>query len=129
MSLNTEVKLSKRERQIMDIIYSLGQATVEEIRSEMEEAPSNSAVRRLVSILVEKGHLQHKWQGPRYIYTSTMDRAEVGRQEAERLTKTFFKGSPVEAVATILDVTAADISDADLEALSKLIDKARQEGR
>ena len=124
-----QLELTKRERQIMDVIFKLEKATVAEIMENIPDAPSNSAIRRLVSILVEKGFLKHKWEGPKYVYSPTVDPSEVRETELARITDTFFEGSPVETVATLLDISSQKLSDDDFDRLSQLIETARKEGR
>lgn len=127
--MEKQLELTKRERQIMDVIFKLGKATVADIMENIPDSPSNSAIRRLVSILVEKGFLKHEWKGPKYIYSPTVNRSEVSESELERITDTFFSGSPVETVAALLDISSQKLSDEDFQRLTDIIETARREGR
>lgn len=120
--------LSRRERQIMDIIYRRGRATVAQVLEELPDPPSYSAVRAMLRVLEEKGHLEHEQEGPRYVYSPTLPRERARRSALRRLLDTFFEGSPEEAVAALLDMSA-DLTDEELERLSRLIEEARKEGR
>jgi predicted transcriptional regulator len=121
--------LSRRERQILDIVYRLEQASVSQVRAQMPEPPSYSAVRGLMRILEEKGHLQHRQQGPRYVYSATVPRDEARRSAMRHLVATFFDGSVEGAVATLLDLESAEADDETYERLAELIERAREEGR
>lgn len=121
--------LSRRERQIMDIVYRRGQASVAEVLEELPEPPSYSAVRAMLRILEDKGHLEHEQQGPRYVYKATVPRSRAQKSAMERLLKTFFEGSPEKAVAAFLDMTGEDLSDEELDRLADLIEAVRKEGR
>lgn len=121
--------LSRRERQIMDVAYQLGRASVGEILDALGDPPSYSAVRALLRILEEKGHLRHEQDGARYVYIPTLSRAKASRSALRGLVTTFFDGSPEQAMAALLDVSREDLSSEDLDRLAALIDQARQEGR
>ena len=129
MPKQTHLDLSRRERQIMDIVYRRGQASVAEVLEELPEPPSYSAVRAMLRILEEKGHLEHEQQGPRYVYKATVPRSRAQKSALERLLKTFFEGSPEKAVAAFLDMTGEELSDEELDRLAELIEAARKEGR
>ena len=122
-------ELSRRERQIMDILYRTGRATVAEVMAEMDDPPSYSGVRALLRVLVQKGHLKHEQDGPRYVYLATLprDRARVGA--LKQLVTTFFDGSAEQAMAALIDTQAPKLSKEELDRLAKLIDRARKEGR
>lgn len=120
--------LSRRERQIMDVIYRLGRASVADVRDEMADAPSYSAVRALMGVLVEKGELGHVREGPRYIYSPTTPRDEARASALKRVLTTFFDGSPTKAMAALVDM-ADDASEEDLQRLETMIREARREGR
>lgn len=121
--------LSRRERQIMDVIYRLGRATTAEVLERLPEAPGYSAVRALLRILEEKGHLEHEQDGPRYVYMPTVPR-EVAKESAlSHLLRTFFDGSAEAAVAALLDLDSQQLTEEELDRLSQLIDQARQQGR
>jgi predicted transcriptional regulator len=120
-------ELSRRERQIMDVIYARGQATAAEVAAALPDPPSYSAVRALLRILEQKGHLRHQEDGPRYVFLPTVSRDRARRSAMRNLVRTFFDGSPAQAVAALID--QADLSDDDMARLADLIDKARKEGR
>jgi predicted transcriptional regulator len=121
--------LSRRERQIMDIIYRRGRASAADVLEELPDPPSYSAVRALLRILEEKGHLEHEKDGARYLYKPTVPRDEARQSAMKRLVRTFFDGSAERAVAAFLDMNAADLSHEDLDRLVELIEQARREGR
>ena len=120
--------LSRRERQIMDVIFRLGRASVAEVREEIPDAPSYSAVRALMGVLEEKGELTHVREGPRYVYSPTTPRDEARTSALRRVLTTFFDGSPTEAMAALVDM-ADDASEEELQRLERLIREARREGR
>lgn len=111
----------------MDVIYARGQATAAEVTAALPDAPSYSAVRALLRILEQKGHLRHEEDGPRYVFLPTISRDRARRSALRNLVKTFFDGSPAQAAAALLD--QADLSDDDFARLSAVIDKARKDGR
>ena len=122
-------QLSRRERQIMDVVYALGRATVAEVRERLPEPPTYSAVRALLRILEQKGHLRHEQQGPRYVFEPTVP-AETARDSALRhLLRTFFDGSAEGAVAALLDLEAGELSPEEFDRLADRIEQARREGR
>lgn len=121
--------LSRRERQIMDIIYRRGRATAAEVLADMPDPPSYSAVRALLRVLEEKGHLRHEQDGPRYLFLPTVGRDRARRSALKQLVRTFFDGSAEEAVAALLDMSRDGLAQEELDRLSDLIDKARKEGR
>ena len=128
MNASPPLDLSRRERQIMAVIYRLGRATAAEVLEQLEDPPSYSAVRAHLRILEEKGHLKHEPDGPRYVFLPTLPR-ELARDSAlKHLVQTFFEGSTSQAMAALLDANPR-ISKAELEGLSRLIEKARKEGR
>jgi predicted transcriptional regulator len=123
------MSLSRRERQIMDAIYRRGQATSAEVLEDLPDPPSYSAVRAMLRVLEEKGHLQHVQQGPKYVFLPTVPREKARRSALRQLMQTFFDGSTEQTVAALLDLSASKLSDAELDRLSQLINKARKEGR
>jgi len=129
MKKTIDADLSRRERQIMDADYKLDSATAMQIRENMPDPPTYAAVRRMIAILEEKGLLRHERDGARYVYYPTVDRQEASRSALLHLTSTFFDGSPVQAVAALLDASAGDLEDGDIEQLSALIEDVRKEGR
>jgi BlaI family penicillinase repressor len=122
-------RLSRRERQIMDIRYASGHATAAEIQHSLPDAPSYSATRALIRVLEENGHVRHEEQGPRYVFRPALGRDKAKKSALKHLLRTFFEGSPEQAVATLLDISAAQLKDEDFDRLSALIDKARKEGK
>jgi predicted transcriptional regulator len=119
--------LSRRERQIMDIVYARGQATAAEVTAGLPDPPSYSAVRALLRILEQKGHLKHEEDGPRYVFLPTVPRDRARRSAMRNLVRTFFDGSAAQAAAALLG--EARLSDQDVDRLAALIDKARKEGK
>lgn len=121
--------LSRRERQIMDAVYRLGRATAAEVRERLPDPPSYSAVRALLRILEEKGHLRHEEKDGRYVFLPRVPRDRARRSAMRQLLDTFFDGSPGMAAAAFLGDAAARMSDEELDRLASMIEKARQEGR
>ena len=120
--------LTRRERQIMDVVYARGQVTVSEVQAELPLAPTYSAVRAMLRKLEEKGHLKHDVHGPRYVYEATVPREAARETALERLVRTFFDGSPSKTVAALLDLKGEELTDAELDDLSELIARARGKG-
>jgi predicted transcriptional regulator len=124
----TELKtLSRRERQIMDIVFERGAVTAGEVREALDDPPSYSAVRASLRILERKGHIRHEQDGPRYVFVPTAPKEEVRRTELTHLVRTFFGGSPEHVVAALLDEEELDPES--LERLEKQIADARKAGR
>lgn len=123
------MKLSRRERQIMDVLYRMGKATAAEIHSAIPDAPSYSAIRATLRILEEKSHVRHEEKDLRYVFLPVVPREKARRSAIRHLLDTFFDGSTEEAVAALLHVSARELSEEDLNRLTDLIEKARQEGR
>jgi predicted transcriptional regulator len=121
--------LSRRERQIMDIIYELKQATGAQVLERLQNPPSYSAVRALLRVLEEKGHLTHKQDGPRYVFLPTLPREEASRNALKHLLNIFFDGSTEKVVAALLNISEDDLSEKDYLQLRFLIENARTEGR
>lgn len=120
--------LSRRERQIMDVIYRHGRVTAAEVLAELPEPPGYSAVRAMLRLLEEKGHIRHEQDGPRYVYLPTVNREKARRTAMRHLVRTFFDGSTEDAVAALLQ-SDGGIGEGELNRLSKLIDDAKKEGR
>ena len=118
--------LSRRERQIMDILYRRGKASASDVREAMEEAPGYSAVRAMLRVLEEKGHIRHEEEALRYVFAPTASRAQATRSALAHLVDTFFEGSTERAVAALLD---GKLSHQELDRLSSLIQAAKKEGR
>jgi len=113
----------------MDIVYRTGEATVSEVLDALPDPPSYSAVRALMRILETKGHLAHRQDGPRYVYTPTVPREAASGTALERLLTTFFEGSVERTVATLLDLEAGNLSDDELDRLAELVAAAKSKGR
>jgi len=120
--------LSRRERQILDILYERGQATAADVQAALPEPPSYSAVRALLRILEEKGHVRHQQDGPRYVYLPTVARDNAKRSALHHMLKTFFDGSAEQAISALLDENSSRLSTAELDRLARLIDTARKSG-
>ena len=121
--------LSRRERQIMEIVYRRGEATASEILEELDDPPSYSTVRALLRILVDKQHLLHREEGPRYVYSPTVSRHKARSGAISQVIDTFFDGSASQLVAALLGNPNTRISSEELEKLSALIASARKKGR
>jgi predicted transcriptional regulator len=122
-------QLSRRERQIMDVLYREGRATAADVLDRLPDPPSYSAVRAMLRVLEEKGHARHEQDGPRYVYVPMVPRETARRSALRHLVSTFFDGSTEAAMAALLDMSDARMSPADLKRLSKMIDQAKEEGR
>jgi predicted transcriptional regulator len=127
--MKVEKNLSRRERQIMDIIYELKEATASQVLDRLPSPPGYSAVRALLRVLEQKGHLSHRQDGPRYVFTPTLPRERARRSALRHLLKTFFDNSTEDAVAALLDISEDNLSTEDLQRLAELIEKAQREGR
>jgi len=122
-------ELSRRERQILEILYLRGRASAGEIRAAMANAPSYSAVRAMLRILEEKGHVKHQAQGLKYVYTPVVARDRAKRSAMKHLLDTFFNDAPEQAVATLLDVSSRSLTPEELDRMAEMIEKARKEGK
>ena len=129
MPRNQEQELSRRERQIMDVIYAAGKATAAEVVEAMPDNLSNSTVRTLLRILEEKGRLKQKFDGPRYVYRPKRSRPKAAQGELKRVVETFFDGSVEQAVAGLLQSPDVELNDDELDRLGQMIEQARKEGR
>jgi BlaI family transcriptional regulator, penicillinase repressor len=129
MAKTERPNLSRRERQIMDILYRCPRASASEIHEAMPDRPSYSAVRATLRILEEKGHIRHEEEGLRYVYTPIVARERATRSALKHLLETFFEGSPEKAVVALLDASSAKLSSEELDRIAGLIDKARKEER
>jgi len=121
--------LSRRERQIMEVLYRDRQATAGEVLAALPDPPSYSAVRAMLRVLENKGHVKHIAEGTRYVYLPTLPRDRAGRPALASVLETFFDGSTEKAVAALLDLSRQDLSEQQLDRLSQLIEQARLEGR
>lgn len=121
--------LSRRERQIMNVLYQQSRATVAEVMEGMPDPPSYSAVRATLRILEEKGHVVHEEDGPRYVYRPTVAPEEAQEAALQHVVRTFFGGSPEQAAVALLGMAEAELTDADIQRLTRMIREAAQEGR
>ncbi len=118
-------QLSKRERQIMDIIYQYGNLTAQEVRDKMEDPPGYATVRKILGILEEKGYLKHSKSGRQYVYEATIAPEKIRKKSLNHVLKTFFQGSISEAVASFLDHSDQHLTDEELDELESLIATAK----
>src|ERR1051325_4843678 len=121
--------LTRREREIMDILHRRGRATAHEVLAELAEPPSYSAVRTFLRLLEERGHVRHEQEGARYVYSPTVARRDAQRSAISHLGETFFDGSVEDAVATLVEASKPRLSKDELERIATLIAKAKKEGR
>ena len=126
--MKPHIHLCARERQIMDILYKRGQAAVGEIQRDLPSPPGYSAVRAMLRVLEEKGHVKHQASELRYVYTPTVGRERAKVSALRHLLATFFDGSAGEAVAALLDAEAGALSSEDLDRIAQRIERARKEG-
>jgi predicted transcriptional regulator len=124
----THDKFGHRERQIMDILYHRGRATVADVRGDLPDPPSYSAVRGMLRLLEDKGHVRHEQDGPRYVYMATVNRERVRKCAAQHLVRVFFDNSATSAVAAMLGMYEKQLNHADLDRLEALIQRARTNG-
>jgi predicted transcriptional regulator len=121
--------LTRREREIMDILHRRGRATAHEVMDDLAEPPSYSAVRTFLRLLEDRGHVRHEQDGPRYVYTPTVGRREARRSAITHLVETFFDGSVEDAVATLVESSKPKLSAQELDRIAALVAKAKKEGR
>ncbi len=121
--------LTRREREIMDILHRRGRATAHEVMDDLADPPSYSAVRTFLRLLEERGHVRHEQDGPRYVYTPTVARREAQRSAITHLVDTFFDGSVENAVATLVESSKPKLSAQELDRIAALVAKAKKEGR
>ena len=125
--MSSPTGLSRRERQIMDILYQRGKASASDVREAMEDAPSYSAVRAMLRVLEDKGHAKHQAEGLKYVYVPVVAREKAKRSAVKHLLDTFFAGSPEQIVAALLDVSATRLTREELDRMSEMIEKAKRE--
>ena len=129
MAKTLHTVLSRRERQIIDVLYRRGRATAAEVMADLPGDPSYSTVRTQLRVLEAKGHVRHEDDGQRYVYSPAIARSTVRRSALKHLVETFFDGSVEQTMAALLGGDAARLSDDELERIAELIAKARKEGR
>ena len=129
MNTNSHHHLSRRERQIMDIVYSRGQATAAEVQEALPDPPGYSAVRAMLRLLEEKGYLKHEQDGPRYLFKPTLAREKARKSALKQMLETFFDGSTEQAVAALLNLSKTKLDKDELDRLSQMIETAKKEGR
>ncbi|MHC5062597.1 MAG: BlaI/MecI/CopY family transcriptional regulator [Planctomycetota bacterium] len=120
-------ELSKREREVMDIVLRLGEATVKEVFTSMNDAPSYNSVRATMTVMVEKGHLRFRREGKRFIYKSSRPKERTRSSALQHLVANFFDGSTTSLVSTLLDLESRKLSESDYKELMRMIREARQE--
>lgn len=120
-------RLSRRERQIMEIIYQLGKASVADVIEEMDAPPSYSAIRTIMNLMVDKGFLKINTKGKKYIYAPALPRDKASRSALNNLLQTFFSGSVAQAVVSLINLHKDNLSAEDLDRLARLIEKAKTE--
>ena len=128
MTARPDLNLSRRERQIMDILFAQGRSTAADVMTALPDPPSYSAVRAMLRILEDKGHVRHEQDGPRYIYVPTVARESAKRFAIRHVLKTFFDGSATQAISALLDEDGEKLSDAELDRLAGMIERARKGG-
>lgn len=122
-------ELARRERQILEIIYSLGKATAAEVHERLEDSPSYSTVRKMLSILEAKGHIKHIEQDRRYVYLPIQPKSKAQTSALRQLMNSLFENSAESVVSTLMSISAAEMSDDDLKRLSEIIERHRKERR
>jgi predicted transcriptional regulator len=125
MPRRNPLDLSRRERQILEILYRLGKASAADVLEQMPDAPTYTTVRGLLRVLEEKGHVRHEQDGARYLYSPVRPRGSAGASVLSHVVRTFFRGSPAEAVAALLG-SSSNLSDEELERMTRLIERARK---
>ncbi|HEU4618192.1 MAG TPA: BlaI/MecI/CopY family transcriptional regulator [Gammaproteobacteria bacterium] len=121
--------LSRRERQVMDAVYALGEATAKDVQQRLPDPPSYSAVRAVLTRLVDQGHLKYREAGPRYVYTAAAGRKRVGQAALRKLVDTFFEGSPLRTMNALLGLSADELTKEELDELAKAIEQAREKSK
>ena len=129
MNKDIGTQLGRRERQIVEVLYRLGRASVAEVLAELSDPPSYSAVRGMLALLEDKGHVRHKREGMRYIYTPAVAAAKARQSALRQLVSTFFEGSPMAAAAALLEMSDEELSADERDQLSALIARREREGR
>lgn len=121
--------LSRREREILDILYRQGKATASDVREAMTDAPTYSGVRGMLRVLEEKGHVKHESDGLKYVYTPVINPEKAKKSAVEHLVETFFRDAPEQVVAALLDVSSKRLTREELDRMSEMIEQAKREGK
>ena len=129
MAKSSHLDLGRRERQIMDAVYRLGEASVSDVVAQLDDPPTSTSVRTMMRLLEAKGFLKHRQEGTKFVYRATQGADKARRTALQHLLKTFFGGSASDAVAAMLDLPEEKIPPDELKRLARLIDEARKEGR
>src|SRR3984885_1015054 len=129
MSEEIGIQLGRRERQIVEVLYRLGKASVAEVLANLPDPPTYSAVRGMLGLLEEKGHVRHKRDGMRYVYAPAVAPAKARQSALRQLVSTFFEGSPVAAAAALLEMSDHKFSPEERERLAALIARREKEGQ
>jgi BlaI family transcriptional regulator, penicillinase repressor len=128
MPKTTHIDLTRRESQIMEILYRRRRATVEEIRADLTDPPGPSSIRKLLDIMIDRGLLAREYDGPRFVYFPAVKAEDASRSALQRLVRTFFDDSPGSAMAALLDISSTGLSEAEYRQLSSLLERAREKG-
>ena len=128
MAKSPHVTLTRRERQIMDVLYRRGRATAAEVMEDLTGEPNYSTVRTQLRVLEDKGHVRHEEEGPRYVYAPAVPRQAARKSALKHLVDTFFDGSVEQVVAAVLGGEAARLSEDDLKRIAEMVSKARKDG-
>ncbi|MDX1396123.1 MAG: BlaI/MecI/CopY family transcriptional regulator [Gemmatimonadota bacterium] len=126
MENSPHTHLSRRETQVMDVLYQLGEAAVNDVTERLDDAPAYNAVRATMRVLEEKGHVTHRREGRRYVYRPVTPRPRAQRTALRHLVDTLFQGSAPRAMATLIDLSSAELDDEDLDELAEAIARARR---
>ncbi len=129
MDPKAPLDLGRRERQIMEVVYRFGRASASEVRDHLPDPPSYSAVRGMLRLLEQKGHLRHTQEGLRHVFHPTVPRDDMRENTMTHVLRTFFAGSKAAAMAALLDADEQPPSEQELDALARLIEQAREQGR
>lgn len=119
--------LTRREQQVMDVIYELDEATAKEVLARLPDPPSYSAVRAVLTRLVEQGHLKYREAGPRYVYSPALGRSRLRQAALRKVVDTFFEGSPLRTMSALLGISARDLSREELEELARAVERVQKE--
>lgn len=125
----TNTTLTRREREIMDIVYRLGRATAQDVLDNLAEPPSYSSVRALLRLLEERGHVRHLQEGTRYVYLPAVSKRDARKKALQHVVATFFGGSVEEAMLALVDTSRSKLSSAELDRLAAIVEQARKEGK